>query len=230
MLESFLGSLRESADLAYVFVLLGAMVEGETVILLASALAAAGYLSITKVGTIAFCSTLLVDQVLFFVGHHYFKHPGRPLSERFPKLYHRSKRAVLLLKKYDVWFILLFRFIYGIRAISPVVIGLCGSSPRRFVPLNFVSALIWASVSCSLGYWLGDFLFDVETGLIVSGHMRRLQYVIGAVLVTIIASIVATKMLASHKRRKKIKLPCIDEQETNHIESDFYKSTHKTKS
>lgn len=46
--------LRESPSLAYGIVLLGAMVEGETVILLASALAAAGYLSIMKVGSIAF--------------------------------------------------------------------------------------------------------------------------------------------------------------------------------
>ncbi len=230
MLESFFSMLRESPSLAYGIVLLGAMVEGETVILLASALAAAGYLSIMKVGSIAFCSTLLVDQVLFFVGHHFFKHPGRPLSERFPRLYRRSKRAVLLLKKYDIWFILLFRFVYGIRAVSPVVIGLCGSSPRRFVPLNFISALIWASVSCSLGYWLGDFLFDTATGLIVSGHMRRLQYVIGGVLVVVISSIIIAKQLASYRRRKKLIIPGVNKEETKHVESDFYKSTHEDKS
>lgn len=230
MLESFFSMLRESPALAYWVVLFGAMVEGETVILLASALAAAGYLSIIKVGSIAFCSTLLVDQVLFFVGHHFFKHPGRPLSERFPRLYRRSKRAVLLLKKYDIWFILLFRFVYGIRAVSPVVIGLCGSSPRRFVPLNFASALIWASVSCSLGYWLGDFLFDTETGLIVSGHMHRLQYVIGAILVAVICIIIVTNQLSSYRRRRKLVIPCVNKNATKHVESDFYKSTHEDKS
>jgi membrane protein DedA with SNARE-associated domain len=162
------------------------MIEGETIILSASALAAAGYLSIVKIGAIAFFSTVFIDQVLFYVGHYMYKHPGRPISERFPKLYQKSKRVVLLLKKYDTWFILSFRFIYGIRAISPVVIGLCGSLPRRFIPLNIASALIWMVISCSAGYCLGDFFFDVKTGHLVDSSMHKLQAAIVGVIITAI--------------------------------------------
>jgi membrane protein DedA with SNARE-associated domain len=194
MLDNLLDFVQKSPGLAYMIVLFGAMIEGETIILTASALAAAGYLSITKVGCIAFFSTLFVDQLLFYVGHYMYRHPGRPISERFPTLYHKSKRAVLLLKKYDTWFILSFRFIYGIRSISPVVIGLCGSLPQKFVPLNFVSALIWMLISCGAGYCLGDFLVDSQTGHIVDSHLHKLQGVVAVVIVVILFSSVAVRL------------------------------------
>lgn len=207
MLDSFVDSLleflRQSPEKAYWGVLFGSMVEGEMIILTASALAAAGYLSIYKVGSIAFLSTLLVDQILFFIGHYFYKKPRqRPLSERFPKLYKKSRRAVVLLKKYDIWFILSFRFIYGIRAVSPVVIGLCGSSPSRFVPLNAVSALIWAVISCSLGYSLGDFLFD-ENGRPIPDHMRYLQCIILGILLLGIGILVFTIIKRRRDKRNK---------------------------
>lgn len=202
MLDHFFEFLRQSPTTAYLVVLFGSMIEGETIILTASALAAAGYLSIYKVGSIAFCSTLLVDQALFFIGHFLYKNPGRPLSERYPKLYKKSRRAVVLLKKYDTWFILSFRFIYGIRAISPVVIGLCGSQPPRFMFLNAVSALVWAVISCSLGYCLGDFLFD-DNGRIIEQHMHHLQYGILGVIVGIAGLVVMGRKIAQHREERK---------------------------
>lgn len=226
MFESFLSSLHDSPTTAYWIVLVGSMFEGETIILGASALAAAGYLSITKIGVIAFFSTLFVDQGLFFVGRHWYKHPGQPLSERFPRLYQRSKRAVLYLKKYDIWFILLFRFIYGIRAISPVVIGLCGSTPNRFIPLNTLSALLWATVSCFLGYKLGDFLFDSQTGGVVSGHMHRLQGVVVGALVVLVVSVLLVRKISAYRKRKSRRLPGVDVSATKNIEQDFYDATH----
>ncbi|MDR1907336.1 MAG: VTT domain-containing protein [Holosporales bacterium] len=187
MLDSLFDFIQKSPNMAYTIVFLGALIEGELIILSASALAAAGYLSIAKVSSIAFFTTLFIDQVLFYVGHYMYKHPGRPLSERYPRLYQRSKRAVLYLKKYDTLFILSFRFVYGIRAISPVVIGLCGSTPKRFVPLNFVSALVWTAISCGAGYCFGDFFFDAQTGHLVNSSVHKLQgVVIGVVLLAIV--------------------------------------------
>ncbi|GHS94609.1 hypothetical protein AGMMS49949_08520 [Alphaproteobacteria bacterium] len=152
----FLEALKTSPHLAYLIVFGGSLIEGETVILTASALAAAHYLSLRNIWLIAFLTTLCLDQGLYFYGHFLWKHPNKPISERFPRLYRKSRRAVILLKRYDIWFILSFRFVYGIRALSPVVIGLCGILPRRFIPLNAISAFLWATISCSIGYWLGD--------------------------------------------------------------------------
>jgi membrane protein DedA with SNARE-associated domain len=192
---NFFSFLKSSPELGYLIVLLGAMIEGETIILGASALAAIGYLSITKVSLIAFLGTLFVDQALYLFGYRLYKKPGVPIAERFPKLYKKSKRAILLLKKYDIGFILTFRFIYGIRAISPVVIALCGSRPSRFIPLNVISAVIWTAISCSAGYWLGDFLFDAESGVIVSRNLHQLQYFILIGIAIIIALVFVYKFV-----------------------------------
>lgn len=136
----------------YVAVLLGSMVEGESVILTASFLAAQGYLSIGYVMLIAFCGTLFADQGIFFIGHRY----GAGFFERFPRLSKPADRAFRLLHKYGTAYILLFRFVYGVRIISPLVIGASGIGVRRFVLLNFIAAIIWTIVSCMLGYMLGE--------------------------------------------------------------------------
>lgn len=218
--------LKNYPEIGYLIVFICSMIEGETIVLAASALAAIGYFSISKIVIIAFSSTLLVDQLLYFWGHSLYKKPGVSLSERFPKLYKKSKKAVILLKKYDVWFILMFRFIYGIRAISPVVIGLCGSQPKRFIPLNFLSALMWVSISCSAGYWLGDFLFDTQSGLIRSKNMHHLQYVLLGIILSIILFVVAFHLITKWYTNRKIKNAHLQNKSSNEIEKNFYTATH----
>lgn len=218
--------LKNYPEIGYLIVFICSMIEGETVVLAASALAALGYFSISKIAILAFSSTLLVDQLLYFWGHSIYKKPDASLSERFPKLYKKSKKAVILLKKYDIWFILMFRFIYGIRAISPIVIGLCGSKPRRFIPLNLISALIWASISCSAGYWLGDFLFDTQSGLIRSKNMHHLQYVLLGIILSIILFVVAFHVITKWYTNRKIKHARFQNKNAQDIEQNFYAATH----
>lgn len=150
-MESFLSFVHEWG---YIAVFLGAIVEGETVILTASALSALGYLNFYKVMAITFCTTVVVDQGLFIVGRRY----GPAFFERFPKLRLRADRAFKLLHRFDKWFILIFRFIYGIRVISPIVIGAAHVEHKRFAPLNVLSAFLWTTISCYSGYAMGDVL------------------------------------------------------------------------
>jgi membrane protein DedA with SNARE-associated domain len=161
--ESFLAFVHEWG---YIAVFLGAIVEGETVILTASALAALGYLNLYNIMGITFCTTVVVDQGLFLIGRRY----GPAFFERFPKLRPRADRAFRLLHRFDKWFILSFRFIYGIRVISPIVIGAAGVEHKRFAPLNVLSALIWTTVSCYSGYMMGDVLERLLKNLEIVKH------------------------------------------------------------
>ncbi|MGL4371667.1 MAG: DedA family protein [Alphaproteobacteria bacterium] len=140
----------------YLAVFLGSLVEGESVILTAGFLASQGYLSLLKIILISFTGTVIADQLLFFVGSHF----GLRIIQRFPKLEAPSQRAFELLHKYDTAFILSFRFIYGIRTISPVIIGAAGVAFPRFAILNVSAAAIWSVLSCSAGYFFGDFLMN----------------------------------------------------------------------
>ncbi len=175
-MESFIEFVREWG---YVAVFLGAIVEGETVILTACALAALGYLDIYKVVTVTFFTTLFVDQGLFYVGRAY----GPAFFDKFPNLKQRANRAFTLLHRFDKWFILSFRFIYGIRTISPVVIGAAMISPARYSPLNLLSAIIWTSISCYSGYMMGDLL---ET--VMKNFEKAKFYIICAVIVLAVAA------------------------------------------
>lgn len=141
----------------YLAVFLGSLIEGESVILTASSLAYFGHLNIYKIMVIAFFGTLIADQALYMVGRKY----KDTIFQRFPKLNKPAEKASKYLEKFDVIFILTFRFIYGIRIVSPIVIGSLGVPPSKFIPLNLIAAIIWTVLSCSLGYFFGDIIFDI---------------------------------------------------------------------
>ncbi len=166
------------------------MVEGESVILTASFLAYKGHLSIFKIMIVAFCGTLFADQALYHLGHYY----GPDFLERFPKMKKRSTKAFKLLRKWDVWYILIFRFIYGIRIVSPIVIGTAGIPPWRFIPLNFISAVVWTIVSCGLGFLFGEIIEHV----LHSFHLIQKYF-----LFILIGIICLGILITAYLRRKK---------------------------
>jgi membrane protein DedA with SNARE-associated domain len=144
-------------DWGYIAVFLGSLVEGESVILVACFMAHLGYLSLPKIMIIAFCGTLFADQALYYVGRYY----GQAIIQKFHRLHAPANRAFKLLHSWDIWFILSFRFIWGIRTISPIVIGSSGISPQRYTPLNILAAVIWTLISCIGGYMLSGVIEDI---------------------------------------------------------------------
>lgn len=173
-MEQFIAFVQEWGYWAVFF---GSLIEGESVILTASSMAYAGYLSIYKIMIIAFCGTLIADQALYFVGRIY----GPAIFERFPSLKKSSEKAFRLLHKYDIWFIILSRFVYGIRISSAVVIGAAEISPQRYIPLNILSAFIWTVVSCVGGYLLGDVMMSI-----IENFETIQKYFLGSVLLLIV--------------------------------------------
>lgn len=182
-MESLLAFVHEWG---YIAVFLGAIVEGETIILFSSALAALGHLNIYKIMLITFCTTVVVDQGLYMIGKRY----SSAIFKRFPKLRPKADRAFKLLHKYDTWFILTFRFIYGIRVISPIVIGAANVEAKRFGPLNILSAVIWTSASCYAGYMMGDLVEILLNNIKV---VKQYVAIVLAVVVGIVISIYAWK-------------------------------------
>jgi membrane protein DedA with SNARE-associated domain len=140
-------------DWGYIAVFLGSLIEGESILLVASALSACGHLSIVNVFITACVSTILADQVLFFVG---YKWGASWLTDRFPSLKKAEEKIFSLLRRVDALFIFSFRFIYGIRTISPVIIGSAKIKPKRFVVFNIFAGICWAFVSCFVGYAMAD--------------------------------------------------------------------------
>jgi len=137
----------------YVGLFIGSLIEGESVVLAISSMAYFGKFYLPKVMLIACIGTILADQITFYIG----KVVGKGVLQKRPRLQKHAHKVFGLLDKYDVPFMLGFRFIYGIRIISPFLIGLSHISILKFTVLNVLSGIIWSVLSCILGYYIGAF-------------------------------------------------------------------------
>lgn len=186
--------------LGYIILLIGSFVEGETVVLTAGFLSYKGYLSLPWIIVISFLGSLIADQLLFYVGRYY----GPGLIERKPALKEKSKRIFDLLHRYNVGFILSFRFIYGIRVASPLVIGASGISIKRFTILNLIAAVIWATISCFAGYMIGYWFADAVDAIIAKVIKFEKMLIIGVGILALLAFI--GYKIRSYLLRKKSKI------------------------
>jgi membrane protein DedA with SNARE-associated domain len=81
-----------------------------------------------------------------------------------------------LLDKHQIWLILGFRFLYGLRTVAPFIIGASRISPFRFLILNILGASIWALVIGILGYLFG------HTLEMLIGDVKKFELCIFAIL------------------------------------------------
>ncbi len=188
----------------YIVLLLGSFVEGESVVLTAGFFAYKGYLSLPAIMLIAFLGSLFADQLLFFLGRIY----GPGMLERKPAFREKAERAFGLLHHYHIWFILGFRFVYGIRTVSPFVIGASGIPVKRFAILNVIAAAIWAVLSCYAGYLLGYFFAD-EIEYAIGQAIKFQKYTLSGLLVLL--TTVGIYFYMKHKKAKK----SVDQNDSN---------------
>ena len=179
----------------YYALFIGTFLEGETILVIAGFLAhpEQGYMKLHWVWLLAFLGSLCGDTLVFHLG----RWKGRAFLARHPRWDKRAMRVQRALDKYGSYVVLSFRFFYGLRNITPVVIGSTGFSPRRFFLLNAAGAAIWAVVVGTGGYVFGEairlLLPDVKKyvhlvllGLVLCGcvlwiiHSRKLRKRIAA--------------------------------------------------
>ncbi len=139
-------------DYGYLAVFIGTFLEGETILVVAGFAAYEGYLELPLVITAAFFGSLFGDQLYFFIG----RYKGQALLARFKSWEPRIARFRKLMDRHNTWFILIFRFLYGLRTPAPFAIGLSNVSIKKFVFLNIISAAIWAVTLGVLGYFFGQ--------------------------------------------------------------------------
>ena len=66
-----------------------------------------------------------------------------------------------MMKKYGSWIILIQKFIYGIKTLIPIAIGLTKYDFKKFAILNVVSAGVWALVVGLGSYYSGKSLMGL---------------------------------------------------------------------
>jgi Uncharacterized membrane-associated protein len=138
----------------YPALFIGTFLEGETILVIAGFLAHRGYLELPWVIIIAFWGTFSGDQLYFWVG----RTKGVNFLMRRPAYRVRVEKAQNLLKKHQKLIILGFRFVYGLRTVTPFAIGISNINAKQFIVLNALGAIVWAMIVGSGGYLFGNAL------------------------------------------------------------------------
>jgi membrane protein DedA with SNARE-associated domain len=130
------------------------MLEGE-VALIAGALAAQkGLFNIYLVIMTAFFSTLLTDWGWFFTG----RIAGMKVLHKFDHFEKRSERIRRWLTKYPILIIFLYRYLYGFRIITLLVMGVTRFPVKRYLFLSLLSIFAWSVAIGVAGYYLGELI------------------------------------------------------------------------
>ena len=176
-------------------VFIGTFFEGETVVVVAGFLAHQGVLNPFVVAACAAVGSFAGDQLWFFLGRRHASHPLVVRVTQRPLF----RKAAAAIDTHPRKFILSFRFIYGIRTISPVAVALTGVPTRTFLLLNAVSAVVWAVCFTSIGYFFGK-AAEAFLGKMTSIEHKVLVAVACAAAVFAIYQIV--RVIRSRSRRK----------------------------
>lgn len=154
------------------------------------ALAAAGVLA--SIGKMDLATSIAVAFVANFIGDQallLFTRANRHQMMAYLRK-HRRKLAYshLLMKRYGTWVIFLQKYIYGVKTLVPIAIGLTRYDAMKFGILNFLAAALWAVTIGSVSYLGG------KTVLTLLDRAKENPWVlplVGGVIIVAIALFIA---------------------------------------
>ncbi|MBN2225524.1 MAG: DedA family protein [Deltaproteobacteria bacterium] len=158
----------------YPVILMGTFFAGEMVLILGGFAAHRGYLDLPLVVLCAFCGALAGDQFFFFIGQY----KSRAFLDRRPEWRKRISTVEGYIDRFRTLFVLGFRFVYGLRTVSPFVLGMGDIRPAAFIVLDTAGVLAWAILVGWLGYVFGSVM-----GIVIEDIERYEIEIFGAILV-----------------------------------------------
>jgi len=144
-------------EYGYIILFIWSIFEGETGLVMAGILSHTGDMNLALSIIVAALGGFVGDQIYFYLGRINKKWVLKELQA------HKRKfaKARLLLRKYGGWVIFFQRFIYGMRTIIPIAIGISGYDPKKYAIINLISAFVWASVTIIPAYYFGEELLEI---------------------------------------------------------------------
>ncbi len=142
----------------------------------AGILSFAGKMDITTSIMVAFVANFIGDTVLFYIAR-YNKAIVMPYIKK-----HRRKLALssIMMKRYGDKIIFFQKFIYGVKTLVPIAIGLTRYDFKKFTIYNLFSALIWALVFGLGSFYSGKYLLKVA--LYLKNHIYITPIVLAILL------------------------------------------------
>jgi membrane protein DedA with SNARE-associated domain len=159
----------------YLAIFAGAVMEGETALILGGLLSHGGHLFLPWVMLAAFIGALAGDQTFFFLG----RVNSRRVLSRYPAWEQRTAKVHRALERYRAPLAIGLRFAYGLRSVIPFAFGMSPIPAGLFFVFNVIGAALWAVIIGLAGYFFGNML---ESAL---GEYRGLEVVAAGMIVAI---------------------------------------------
>jgi membrane protein DedA with SNARE-associated domain len=141
----------------YLAVFIGAVLEGETVLILAGYSVSRGYLEFLPVLLLAAAGGIVGDLTYFMLGRRY----GPRIIRRFPVLRRVRSRAILVLRRWGRFSAFVTRFAYGLRIALPMTMGAAKMRLLLFLVFNTLGAFSFALLYLTLGYLFGEAMQEI---------------------------------------------------------------------
>lgn len=152
----FIESIKEYG---YIILFFWSILEGESGLVIAGLLSHTGDMNLFLAIFIAGLGGFAGDQLYFYIGRFNKSYVHRKLKQQKRKL----ALAHLLLKKHGWPIIFLQRYLYGLRTIIPIAIGLTGYSAKKYALINLIAAWCWSSVIILPVWYFGNEILSVIT-------------------------------------------------------------------
>lgn len=142
-------------DWGYIILFLYSFGGGFLALVVAGILSFSGELNIVVAILVAGVANFIGDQFLFTIARKN-KNQAKQMMEK-----HKRKIAMahLLMRKYGSWVIFLQKYIYGIKTLIPLAMGLTKYDYKKFMFFNVFATALWALIIGLGSYMLGDLVY-----------------------------------------------------------------------
>lgn len=124
----------------YPALIMGLLLEGETVLVLAAFMAHRGYLNLPLVILIGCLVSFASDQFFFWMG----RTKGSQFLEKRSAWQPHIEKATSYLRRNQDLLALGIRFMYGLRTLIPFMMGMSKYEPKKFALFDLIGSLAWA--------------------------------------------------------------------------------------
>lgn len=145
------------ADWGYLILFCWSVLEGELGLIFAGIASHTGHMNVAVAIFVAGLGGFVGDQIYFYIGRFNKSY----MQKKFKNQRRKLALAHLLLQKYGWPIIFIQRYMYGMRTIIPISIGLTRYNAFKFAIINLISAWIWAAITILLTWFFGDIILNL---------------------------------------------------------------------
>jgi membrane protein DedA with SNARE-associated domain len=144
-------------EYGYIILFSWSILEGEMGLIMGGLLCATGDMNLYLAIFVAGLGGFVGDQIYFYIGRYNKGYVHR----KFKGQRRKFALAHLLLKKYGWPIIFVQRYMYGMRTIIPIAIGLTRYDAKAFAFINLISAWCWAAITIVPVWYFGEEILKV---------------------------------------------------------------------